>query len=518
MKTVIITGASSGIGKHVAIHFATKGYAISITARSKQNLEETKRACVAAGCPERKIAITVGDLTIPGICEQIVENTIKKLGSIDVLINNAGLGVPGFISQSSMESLDRQLDLNLKSLHQLTKLAIPHIIKARGTIVNVSSAISQIPNPTVAFYCISKAALDMYTKCLALEMAPQGVRVNSINPGFVNTEFLMRNGFCTEETRDETLGAFAQSHPLGRGAAPEEIARTIFFLASPASSFTTGAIVNVDGGLSLKNCWLSEIVGSKMKTVIVTGASSGIGKGVAIFFSSKGYAVSITARSKENLEKTKQACVEAGCPEEKVVITVGDLTKRETCEEIIENTLKALGAIDVLVNNAGFGVAGAISDSSVESLDKQLDLNLKSLHQLTQLAIPHIVNVKGSIVNVSSAMSQIPYPTVAFYCISKAALDMYTKCLALEMAPKGVRVNSINPGLVHTEFQTRNGFCTEESKDELMDAFAKSHPLGRGATPEEIARTIFFLASPESSFTTGAIMNVDGGLVIGSHS
>ncbi|CAJ0916895.1 unnamed protein product, partial [Mesorhabditis belari] len=252
-----------------------------------------------------------------------------------------------------------------------------------------------------------------------------------------------------------------------------------------------------------------------MKVVIVTGASAGIGKGIAVYFASKGFAISITARSQEGLEKTKAECVAAGCPEEKIVITAGDLTVMETCKKIVSNTISKLGSIDVLVNNAGFGIIGYLETFSMEDYDKQMNLNLRTVHQMTTTALPEIIKSKGNIVNISSICSQLSWAMSGMYCVSKAALDMYTKCLSLEMGPKGVRVNSVNPGLVETEFQIRAGLCTADNREETLGGFARSHPIGRGGKPQEIAAMVYFLASAESGFTTGSIVVVDGGRSVG---
>ncbi|CAJ0580386.1 unnamed protein product, partial [Mesorhabditis spiculigera] len=253
-----------------------------------------------------------------------------------------------------------------------------------------------------------------------------------------------------------------------------------------------------------------------MKFAIVTGASSGIGRATAVELAKKGYAIAITARSQDELEKTKKACTDAGCPSDKVIVIQGDLTEKATAEKVVEETVGKLGGIDVLVNNAGFAIAGMLSGMPVEEFDRQMNLNVRSLHQLTQLALPHLLKSHGNIVNISSVASEMTQPAAGFYCVSKAALDMYTKCLALELAPKGVRVNSINPGLIDTAFGVNAGMCTKENRDERMAPYIAAYPIGRAGLPEEIAHAVVFLASTESSFTTGAILHVDGARRLGT--
>ncbi|CAJ0580483.1 unnamed protein product, partial [Mesorhabditis spiculigera] len=253
-----------------------------------------------------------------------------------------------------------------------------------------------------------------------------------------------------------------------------------------------------------------------MKVAVVTGASSGIGRATAVALAKKGYAIAITGRSQDELEKTKKASTDAGCPADKVIIIQGDLTERATAEKIVEETVSKLGGVDVLVNNAGFAISGMLSTMPVEEFDRQMNLNVRSLHQITQLALPHLLKSHGNIVNISSIASEMAHPAAGFYCISKAALDMYTKCMALELAPKGVRVNSINPGLIDTPFQITAGMCTTENRQERLAPYIATYPVGRSGQPEEIAHAVVFLASPESSFTTGAILHVDGARRLGT--
>ncbi|KHJ81835.1 hypothetical protein OESDEN_18476 [Oesophagostomum dentatum] len=139
-----------------------------------------------------------------------------------------------------------------------------------------------------------------------------------------------------------------------------------------------------------------------------------------------------------------------------------------------------------------------------------MDVNVRCLVRLTREALPHIIKSKGTVVNVSSINGPCPFPGVTYYCMSKSAVDQFTKCLALEMAPNGVRVNAVNPGVTVTNLHRRSG-QDEKAYAAFLERSKTTHALGRPGNPEEVAEAILFLASDKSSFTTGQLLRVDGG-------
>lgn len=178
------------------------------------------------------------------------------------------------------------------------------------------------------------------------------------------------------------------------------------------------------------------------KVVIITGASSGIGAQTALDFSKLGASLVLVGRNQENLEKIASQCIEP----EKVLTVKADVTNEDETKQIIEETIKKFNQIDVLVNNAGVLEMGSIENTSLEQFDRVMNTNIRSIYHLTMLAVPHLIKTEGSIVNVSSVNGIRSFPGVLAYNISKAAVDQFTRCVALELAPKKVRVNSVNPG------------------------------------------------------------------------
>jgi len=244
------------------------------------------------------------------------------------------------------------------------------------------------------------------------------------------------------------------------------------------------------------------------KVAIITGASSGIGAATAVHFAKLGASLAITGRNVQNLKKTEDTCLKSGASE--VSIIQADICDENDCERIIKETVEKYQKLDILVNNAGILEMGSIANTSLDQYDRVMNTNVRSVYHLTMLAVPHLEITKGNIVNVSSVNGLRSFPGVLAYNVSKAALDQLTRCTALELAPKQIRVNSVNPGVVITELQKRGGL--DEAKYEAFLQHSKTtHALGRPGEPIEVARAIAFLASDDASFSTGVSLPVDGG-------
>lgn len=239
------------------------------------------------------------------------------------------------------------------------------------------------------------------------------------------------------------------------------------------------------------------------KVVIVTGASSGIGAAIAQVLAREGATLALVGRNVANLEATKKSL--KGTQAE---IVVADVTK--DADAIVQQTLAKFGRIDVLVNNAGILGKGGLIDLDIEEFDAVLNTNLRGVILLTKAVLPHLLKTKGAVVNVSNCAGIRPFAGALSYGVSKAALDQFTKIVALEMAPQGVRVNSVNPGFVVTNIHRNIGIVDEEYNGMLQRAI-NSHPMGRVGDVTEVAEAVAFLASSKASFTTGALFPIDGG-------
>jgi NAD(P)-dependent dehydrogenase (short-subunit alcohol dehydrogenase family) len=243
------------------------------------------------------------------------------------------------------------------------------------------------------------------------------------------------------------------------------------------------------------------------KVVIVTGATSGIGRAIALRFAKAGAAIAAVGRKEAALAEVSATIKELGG---KCLTIETDLSTEAAPGDLVSKTTKEFGCIDILVNAAGHISSGTVETTSLEAWDKMLDINLRSVFRLMQKAIPALIERRGNIVNVSSVTGLRSFPGVLAYCVSKAGLDQLTRCAALELAAKGVRVNAVNPGVVVTEIHKRGGM-SEEQYSAFLEHSKETHPLGRVGEPHEIAELVFFLASDRASWITGATYSIDGG-------
>ena len=243
------------------------------------------------------------------------------------------------------------------------------------------------------------------------------------------------------------------------------------------------------------------------KVVLVTGATSGIGHAVAVKFAEESACVVALGRNRSALSDVQASVQNAGG---KPLTIAVDVTNDTEIHQAIAETIDKFGRLDVLVNAAGHISTGSIEETSLAAWDAMMNVNLRAVFQLMQLAAPHLIKTKGNIVNVSSVTGLRSFPGVLAYCVSKAGVDQLTRCAAFELAPKGVRVNAVNPGVVITEIHKRGGM-SEEAYAKFLEHSKTTHPLGRVGDPREIAELIFYLASERASWITGATYQIDGG-------
>lgn len=244
------------------------------------------------------------------------------------------------------------------------------------------------------------------------------------------------------------------------------------------------------------------------KVVIITGASSGIGAATAEHLSGEKANLVLVGRNEENLQKVVDAC-KARSPN--VLKIIADVCNEADARRIIQETIAAFAKINVLINNAGIIGSGTIETTTLEQYDRIMDVNCRAVFRLTQLATPHLIETKGNIVNLSSVCGIRSFPNVLAYNMSKSAIDQFTNSIALELAGKGVRVNSVCPGVIVTELHKRGSGLDDEAYAKFLEHCKTTHALGRAGNVEEVAVAIAFLASDAASFITGVQLPVDGG-------
>ena len=243
-KVVVVTGASSGIGRAAALGFSREGASVVLVSRDQAALEAV--AAEAAG----PTAVVAADVTADDTPARVVGDAVARFGGIDVLVNAAGIIGTASTDQTPDELFDRMMAINVRAPFRMMREAFPQLRERRGTIVNVSSVNGLRAFAGVAVYCSSKAALDHLTRCAALDWAPHGVRVNCVNPGVTVTNLHRRGGM--DETRYAAfLDRAKETHPLGRPGQADEIADAVLFVASDKAAWMTGDTIAVDGGRHL---------------------------------------------------------------------------------------------------------------------------------------------------------------------------------------------------------------------------------------------------------------------------
>lgn len=242
------------------------------------------------------------------------------------------------------------------------------------------------------------------------------------------------------------------------------------------------------------------------KVALVTGGSRGIGKAIALQLASAGadVAINYSSREEEALEVKKE--IEA--MGRKAFVIKANVASMEETENMISEVAKELGSLDILVNNAGITKDNLLIKMKEEDFDKVIDINLKGTFNCIKCASKLMIKKRqGRIINMASVVGIVGNPGQANYCASKAGVIGMTKSLAKELAGRNININAVAPGFIDTDM-------TKVLKDEAKDAMVKNIPLGRGGTPEDIAKAVLFLSSSLSDYITGQVINVDGGMVM----
>ena len=243
------------------------------------------------------------------------------------------------------------------------------------------------------------------------------------------------------------------------------------------------------------------------KVCIVTGGSSGIGRAAALLLAEQGAKVVAVGRNEKELNLLRD---EAQRFNGTLKIQFADVTEATQIENVINNTVESFGQIDVLVNAAGIILNGSVENTTLDDWDKMMNINVRVVFNLMQKCLPHLEKTKGNIVNVSSVAGTRSFPNLLAYGVSKAAVDQLTRCSALDLAPKGIRVNAVNPGVVVTSLHKRGGMA-DADYEKFLENSKKTHPIGRVGEPREVAELICYLASEKAAWITGATYEIDGG-------
>lgn len=242
-----------------------------------------------------------------------------------------------------------------------------------------------------------------------------------------------------------------------------------------------------------------------MKTVLITGSARGIGAATAALFADSGYNVVINYNTSE--AEASLLCEKLRAKGHNAITVKADVSNRDEAEFLFDEVKKAFGGVDVLVNNAGIAQQKLFTDITVQDYDRMFDCNVKSVFNCCQCALPYMIhNKNGRIINISSMWGIVGASCEVHYSASKAAVIGMTKALAREVAPSGITVNCIAPGVIDTPMN-------KDFDEETINALKEETPVGRIGNPEEIAKAVLFFAEEDSGFITGQVLGVDGGFI-----
>ncbi len=246
-KIALVTGASRGIGRAIAVRLAERGARVALVATSAERCADTAAACAAAAGSGAAESVTQSygvDVADHAAVQKLVEQVVAEMGGLHILVNNAGITRDQLLLRMTEEDFDRVIDVNLKGSWNFLRAAARTLMKARGRIVNIASVVGITGNPGQANYSASKAGILGMTRAVAKELASRGVCVNAVAPGFIETDM-------TSEVDEKAAQAMLGAIPLGRAGAPADVAAAVDFLVGPGGEYVTGQTIVVDGGLSI---------------------------------------------------------------------------------------------------------------------------------------------------------------------------------------------------------------------------------------------------------------------------
>ncbi|CAG7730776.1 unnamed protein product [Allacma fusca] len=496
-KSAIVTGAGRGIGREIAAKLGALGVTVYAVARSPGTL-----STLETECPNVKaVAVDLGNW-------ESTRAAIEKIPAVDYLVNNAGISITANFLDTKQQDIDAIYEVNLKAVINVSQVVAKKMIAAgkSGSIVNVSSVGGLRAFPSVCAYSTLKAALDHLTKCMAIELGPQKIRVNAINPGPVMTDMFKAFQAETSSSTDDGVVAAVNARipSVQKVNQLEEVVATVVFVLSDAAPMIVGSSITLDG--DQKSIAMAYESNFKGKSAIVTGAGRGIGRAIVSKLHAIGANVFAVARNPANLSS-----LETECPGIRTIAV--DLGNWKATREAMEG----LPAVDYLVNNAGILSAANFLDVTQQDFDSIYEVNLKAVVNVSQVVAKKMIAAgkSGSIVNVSSVCGLKGFPSVCAYSTLKASLDQLTRIMAIELAPLKIRVNGVNPGAVMTDMFKE--FQQGTSTDEVVVAAG----IARIPSPqkinkvEEVTATVLFLLSDAAPMIVGSSIALDGGFCVG---
>jgi NAD(P)-dependent dehydrogenase (short-subunit alcohol dehydrogenase family) len=485
-QVVLITGASRGFGAAAARAIAARGNTVVATMRNPGR----DAPAVVQGFEERIVPMAL-DVTDPVQVAEAVHGTLARFGRIDVLVNNAGYGLYGPVEDVSESELWRQIDTNLLGQWRMMKAVLPSMrARQSGKIVNVSSLAGRIAGPYIGMYAAVKHGVEAMSESARFELRNAGVQVTILEPGMFASDWqtssldvceTVRTGASPYAVARESLETFQRQGATrpGPGSVAAALA-DIVELEQPlpmrwpvgndavhmipirlATSDELWAHLLRTGAFGSWRSWMYRGLGGPPpdpgswageNVVLITGASRGFGEAAARECARRGNLVVATMRNPGR----DAAAVCAGY-EDRIFPLPLDVTDSAAANEAVAWTLARFGRLDVVINNAGYGLYGPVEDLSESEVRRQVDTNFVGQWRLIKAALPHMrERRRGKIVNVSSLSGIVASPLMGFYAGSKHMIEAMTEGLRDEVEPWGVQVSVLEPGMYRSDWQTTN--------------------------------------------------------------
>ncbi len=523
---VLITGASKGIGKAIADLLKEERHVVYGTSRNGKNLSSLS----SNGEDPPLVKLDVNDDKLVTNC---VKTIINRESRIDVLINNAGFGLSGAIIDTTIEEAKLQFETNFFGAHRMIRAVVPHMIQQNnGYIINIGSFGGRVALLYQGFYSAAKAALGMLSDGLRMQLKDTNIKVSLIEPGNINTHFHENRLYVEQFENHPRAKAALEAMAEEEANAPDpiivaKVVKKILKSKNPKPRYLVGKDAKM---YEMARRFISDrrresitfryfkIPKEKKKApkfdprkekivILITGASSGIGRTTAEYLSKKGYTVYGTSRNGIPVDE-----IEIKNPSKAEFQLVQlDVNDDKSVKRCVNGILEKEGQIDVLINNAGFPLLGVIWKTSIEQAKLQFETNFFGAHRMILSVIPHMVErKKGCIINVSSIAGRICMSLIPFYSASKAALSIYTDALRMEIHEHGIKAATIEPGFVRTDFDKKTVFASKppsrRNKKAMSNKKKSAKTKQKGISPLKVSKAIEKIITspnPKPRYTVG---------------
>ncbi|HEV8298668.1 MAG TPA: SDR family oxidoreductase [Acidimicrobiales bacterium] len=522
--TALVSGAGASIGLATARSLARDGASVLMTGVDDMQLRAAAGAVRDVAAADAVVDHTVADSTHEDDVARAVAQAGRLPGQFAICVSAVGHTTMAPVLHYTVDEWWHDLRSNVVSAFLTLKHAGAAMRSHGGAFVAVSSHAGTRSMRSLASYCASKAALEMMVRVAADELGEHGIRVNAVRPGLTRREQASPIfGY------DDLESAYLANTPLRRHGRPDDTAAAVRFLAGPESSWITGQCLTVDGGLELRGAPNLKPAARRVRgdalfeaaevdsrpapparagglqgaSAMVTGGGSSIGLASARMLAREGARVSIVGRRADRLRDACERLADQGLT---VRWTAADVTDEVGIEGAVRDATNGTGRLDVCVASAGGATMSPILDCDLDRFLQPFTLNVIGSY-LTLRHACRAMTSGGSFVAISSESAVVPIRGLAAYCASKAALDMLVRVAADELGDRGIRVNSVRPGLTRREAPS-----PIFGDAELMSRFREQTPLLRSGTADDSAYAVRYFAGLESAWVTGQCLTIDGGM------